>query len=459
MQNIPNMTDINSFKKIHFIGIGGCSMSGLALLFKNKGFYVQGSDVKESPFTKCLEKEGVNVFIGHRAENLGDCDLVVYSAAIKPDNVERKEAERRGITSYERSCALGILSGEYKTVVGVSGCHGKTTITSMLALINKEAQLDATVHVGGFVDFLGCGVHPGGHDRFITEACEYVESFLTLKPTMIILNNIDDDHLDYYKDIEHIENAFRKFIGLMPKGGLLIACTDDERVKRLYNEFDGRKVSYGMKDADFMPVNIAFDENGYASYELIHNGESLGSFKLSLIGAFNCLNATAATIAAIELGAEVEPIRQALSDFRPAKRRFEYYGEKDGHVIYHDYAHHPGEIKAVLDGAKRFPHRKMFAIFQCNSFTRAKELFCKELDCFNSADEVLVPDIYPGRDIDDGTVHARDMVEWIRKGGVDAKYIPTFEEISAYLDEHAHPGDLVITLGSGDVMEKTKLLL
>lgn len=453
------LPDLSKHKKMHFVGIGGCSMSGLALLFKNRGFYVQGSDKKESPFTETLKEHGVKVFIGHDPKNIGDCDLLVYSAAIKPDNPERMYASEHGIPQVERCDALGVLSGGYKSVVGVSGCHGKTTISSMLALINKEAKLDATVHVGGYVDFLGCGVNVGGHDCFITEACEYVESFLSLSPTIIIMNNIDDDHLDYFRDIDHITDAFRKFIRLMPRDGLLIACTDDERVKMLCDEYTGRKITYGIRNADYFPSNIRYDKNGYPSYTLMHGDEPVTDIKLNIIGEFNILNSIAAAVCARELGAGTESIVKAMKDFRPTRRRFEYFGEKNGHVIYHDYAHHPGEIKAVLDGASRSPHNKMYVVFQCNSYSRAKTLFCKKNDCFAPADVVIVPDIYPGREKDDGSVHARDMVKSINDSGVNAVYIPTFEEINEYLDENVRPGDLVITLGSGDVMEQTKKLL
>lgn len=450
-------------KRIHFVGIGGCSMSGLAILFKNKGFYVQGSDVKESPFTETLRDHGIKVVIGHDAQNVGDCDLLIYSAAIKESNPERKYAKENGIPELERCDALGALSHGFNNVVGVSGCHGKTTITSMLALINKYAQLDATVHVGGYIDFLGCGVYAGNDKCLITEACEYVESFLSLRPTTIILNNIDDDHLDYFRDIDHITDAFRKFINLMPVEGLLIACTDDERVNMLFDEYKGKKISYGMRNAEYFPSNIEYDENGYASYELMHdtdNGiESYGIIKLNLIGDFNVLNSIAAAICAKELGASDESITKALYDFKPAKRRFELFGEKDGHKVYHDYAHHPGEINAVLSGAARYPHNKMFVVFQCNSYSRAKTLFCKDNTCFNYADVVLVPDIYPGREQDDGSVHARDMVKAMCASGANAIYIKDFESANEYIDSHAQTGDLVITLGSGDVMEQTKKLL
>lgn len=455
--------NIDKYKKIHFVGIGGCSMSGLALLFRNRGYYVQGSDIKDSPFIQTLKEADIPVFMGHKADNVGDCDLLVYSAAIKTDNPERAYAREHGIDEMERCDALGALSGGYKEVVGVSGCHGKTTITSMLALINAYAKLDATVHVGGYVEFLGSGVNVGAHDCFITEACEYVESFLSLNPTVIILNNIDDDHLDYFRDIDHITEAFRKFIKRLPENGLLIACTDDERVRQLYDEYKGKKLSYGMTEADYFPENITYDENGYASYDLVHAADgtrqTVCRVRLNVIGDYNVLNSIAAAVCARELGAGAEAITQALCDFRPTRRRFELFGEKDGHKVYHDYAHHPGEIKAVLSGAVRYPHKRMFVVFQCNSYSRAKTLFCKKTDCFNYADVVLVPDIYPGREKDDGTVHARDMVKAICDSGANAIYIKDFEGINEYLDANAVPGDLVITLGSGDVMEQTKKLL
>lgn len=214
-----------------------------------------------------------------------------------------------------------------------------------------------------------------------------------------------------------------------------------------------------MKNAEYFPENITYDEHGYPEYDLMHNGKKTLRIKLNVIGEFNVLNSMAAAICAHEFGADTESIERALCDFRPTRRRFEYFGEKNGHVIYHDYAHHPGEIKAVLEGAKRFPHKKMIAVFQCNSYSRAKTLFCKKTDCFAPADVVLVPDIYPGREKDDGSVHARDMVKSICDSGANAIYIKDFEGINEYIDAHAQPGDLVITLGSGDVLEQTKKLL
>lgn len=454
-------------KLIHLIGIGGCSMNGLAQILCAKGYAVQGSDRAESPFTQRLNELNIPVVIGHDPKNLGDADLVIYSAAIKPDNCERQEAEKRGIPQIERSVALGILSEGYSQVVGIAGCHGKTTITSMVALICEHCdsgdggahRMDATVHVGGNVDFLNGGVRIGAHDVFITEACEYVESFLTLRPTIALINNIDDDHLDYYRDIDHIVDAFRKYVNLLPENGLFIGCSDDERVKKLMAEASVKTMSYGISDADYTPGNVTRDEFGNPSFDVMHEGKSLGRIELSVIGDYNMLNALAATVVALSLNAPFEAIKRALGEYKLTQRRFEFMGERNDIRVYHDYAHHPGEIKAALDAAKNMPHNRLICVFQCNSYSRAKTLFCGDRHYMNSADLVLVPDIYPGREVDTREVHARDMVDALERTGVNAMYIPTFEEIRAFLDSYTQPGDVVITLGSGDVYFQTKKLL
>ncbi|MCH5278776.1 MAG: UDP-N-acetylmuramate--L-alanine ligase [Christensenellaceae bacterium] len=452
--------DIRIKGKVHFIGIGGCSMNGLAQILKSRGFEVDGSDSATSPFTERLAEVGIPVKIGHSALNVEGCDTVIYSAAIKPDNPERVRAKELGIPQIERSVALGLISEGYDEVIGISGCHGKTTITSMLALIAEEGGLDATVHVGGMVDFLHGGIRLGSRELFVTEACEYVESFLTLHPTVVLINNIDDDHLDYFRDIDHITDAFRKFIRRMPEDGLLIGCTDDIRVRGLLKEYGGRELTYGLDtafDPDYYPVNESYDELGCPSFDLMRRNECLGRITLHVPGRHNMLDAVAAAAVALSHGTKFTIVAGALSHFHSVKRRFEYYGERGGVRIFHDYAHHPAEIRAALDCGMRTPHERMFIVFQCNSYTRAKTLFTGAVDCFEGATKVLVPDIYPGREKDDGSVHARDMVDAINAVTDNAKYIPTFEQINDYLMENARPGDIVITLGSGDVYKRTNL--
>ena len=456
---------LDNIKRIHLIGIGGCSMNGLAQILRARGYEVGGSDSTESPFTERLRELGIPFTIGQKAENVEGSDLVIYSAAIKPENPERARAKELGIPEMERSEALGWLSESYKNVVGIAGCHGKTTITSMLALIAERGGLDATVHVGGFVEFLKGGTRIGSHDLFITEACEYVESFLTLRPTVALINNIDDDHLDYFKDIDHITDAFRKFIRLIPEGGLFIGCSDDERVRGLLAEFKGsvNELSYGLdrgNSPDYYPENAVYDDFGCPSYDLMFRGEKVGRVTLHVPGQHNMLNSIAAMTVALSHGTDFDTAASALAEFKNTRRRFEYYGERNGVRVFHDYAHHPSEIRAAVDSALRTPHKNVYCVFQCNSYTRAKTLFCgHQGDCFAGVGKVLVPDIYPGREKDDGSVHARDMVNAINEATGNALYLSTFEEISDWLLQNASEGDVVVTLGSGDVYIQTNKLL
>ena len=450
---------LDEAKRIHFIGIGGCSMSGIARILKSQGHEVTGSDRDHTQFTDRLERDGVTVYYGHKAEQAANADLIVYSAAIKPDNPERVYGREHGIPELERSVALGQLSARFHEVVAVAGCHGKTTITSMLAFVNEAANLDATVHVGGFMELLGGGVRLGKSDLFITEACEYVESFLTLKPTIAIVNNIDNDHLDYYGDIEHIVEAFRKFLALVPPTGTILACTDDSYVCDLLKELGDNVITYGLKEGDIHADSIRFDDLGFPSFDLIDRGENVGRVTLKVPGQHNVINALAVYGTAKLCGVSFADYALAMERFQNTSRRFELLGEKNGVKVFHDYGHHPNEIKETLAAATHVPHGKIFCVFQCNSYTRARTLFCENVTCFRDADEVLVPDIYPGREIDTGIVHARDMVDGINRETHNAQYLGTFENIAAYLDAHAVPGDIVITVGSGDVYRQSQKLL
>lgn len=457
--NIKGLSDYRG-KRIHFIGIGGCSMSGLAMVLKNIGFEVSGSDMRESAFTEKLQKEGIPFTIGHNADNIKGAGLVVYNAAIKSSNPEFAAAAEQNIPMMQRSELLGKLSAEYNTVACVSGCHGKTTITSMIALILSTADVDATVHVGGMIDFLGGGVRLGKSDVFVTEACEYVESFLTLNPTHIIVNNIDDDHLDYYRDIEHIYSAFHKFVSLMDSRGVLFGNGDEPLVQRLMSESNIQKYTYGLGAGnDFTAANIEFDENGSPSFDFIVSGQNKGRIKLNIPGRHNVVNALAAmAMSSTVFHASMESCTRALAAYHLAGRRFELLGERNGVKIIHDYAHHPSEIDACLQAARLYPHKKLWALFQCNSFTRARTLKDKYAKAFSAADEVIVPDIYPGRDIDRGDIHAKDLVDAISRNS-SCVYVPTFDNIREFLDKNAHQGDIVIALGSGDINKQSYKLL
>lgn len=453
------MAHIDNAKRIHLIGIGGCSMNGLAQILKKQGHEVTGSDREATQFTGSLDASGIPYSIGHTCEYVDDAELVIYSAAIKPDNPERVRARALGIPELERSVALGQLSERYDAVVAIAGCHGKTTITSMLAGVNELADLHATVHVGGYVEALHGGVRVGGEKTLITEACEYVESFLTLRPTIALINNIDDDHLDYYRDIDHIVSAFERFLSLLPPDGTCIACVDDARVRALAMACGRRVITYGLTGGDYTAADITYNNQGCPIFTVLKNGKPLGNVALSVPGRHNIVNALGVCAVATELGVPFATYAQSLAAFRNTKRRFEYYGERNGVRVFHDYGHHPSEIAATLDAASRVPHGKLYCVFQCNSYTRARTLFCGDTRCFAQADMVLVPDIYPGREQDTGAVHARDMVAAINAATHNAVYLGTFENIRAWLDENSAPGDLVVTVGSGDVYKQTKKLL
>ena len=434
-------------------------MNGLARILSSLGYQVNGSDRTESNFTRFVRSKGIPVSIGHDPHNVDGAGLVVYSAAIKPENPEMQRAKELGIPCLDRATLLGQLSDHYPEVIGIAGCHGKTTITSMTALILKEANLDATVHVGGETDFLEAGVSIGNGPIFLTEACEYVNSFLTLSPKMVLIHNIDDDHLDFFADIHEIYASFEKFLNKLPDDGVFFACTDDELVCKLAASCDKEIVRYGLHEAQgYTALNIEYNEFGHPSFDLALAGKPLFRVQLHVPGVHNIQNALAAIAVGRRLGAADAVIASALEEYHLAKRRFEYYGEVDGVKIYQDYAHHPNEIAACLQGASKVPHKKLWVVFQCNSYSRAKTLLDKYSLAFSDADEVLVPDIYPGREVDTGIIHARDLVEGVKKSCPNTHYIPTFEEIKAYLKPRWQKGDILVALGSGDVYVQIKKL-
>lgn len=448
------MIDLDQYrgKQVHFIGIGGCSMSGLAQILKTNGFQVTGSDIRESAFTEKLKALQIPFSIGHKEKNAAGAGLVVYSAAIKPENPEFAYAKAHGIPMLERSVLLGILSQSYSRVACVSGCHGKTTITSMLALIMQSANIDCTVHVGGMVDFLGGGVKLGTSDIFITEACEYVKSFLTLSPKYILVNNIDDDHLDFFRDIEEIYQTFVQFVRKLGEDSVLIVNESDPLALRLRGEVSCRQITYGTDKSDWNIAGVSFNEMGSGRATLLHHGKPAVQISLNVPGLHNLQNAMAAVLYAHEVfGVDLKTATDALTHYHLAERRFQLVGEREGVKIFHDYAHHPSEIQACIQAAHIYPHKKLWIVFQCNSFTRARTLRKKYGQSFALADEVLVPDLYPGRDADRGDIHATDLVAEINKNSRNARYLPSFQDIKRYLLENWQPGDIVVTLGSGDV--------
>lgn len=437
---------------IHFIGIGGISMSALAEICINKKYNVSGSDMHGSELTEKLASQGAKIFIGHAKENISDdIDIVVYTAAIHPDNPELIEAKNKNKLTINRAAFLGQLMREYKNSIAVSGTHGKTTTTSMLSTIFEHAELDPTILVGGNLKSIGGNVKIGHSDHFITEACEYVDSFLNFNPKIAIVLNIEEDHLDYFSGIDEIKASFNKFGKLLPSDGYFVINGDNQNMDILH-DVKAKAIKFGKKESnDVIIENIAFDDLGCGSFDLNYIGKKLTGFKLSVPGLHNIYNATSAIIVSLVSGIDLETVKEGIIDYTGVGRRFERKGQYNGAAIIDDYAHHPTEIKATLSTAKRFKKGTLWCVFQPHTYSRTISLLDEFAEAFYSADKVIITDIYAAREDDPGTVHSRDLVEKLQHNNVDAIYISQFEDIVKYLKENVKENDVVITTGAGPI--------
>ena len=445
------------FKKpihIHFIGIGGISMSGLAEILLEEGFTISGSDSKKSPLTESLEAKGAIISYGQNASNItDDIDLVVYTAAIHKDNPELIEAVSRRLPRLSRAELLGQLMTNYKTSIAVSGTHGKTTTTSMLSYILLNADLDPTISVGGILQAIGGNIRVGHSQTFITEACEYTNSFLHFFPRIGIILNIEEDHLDFFKDLNDIRHSFHQFAGLLPEDGALVINSDIQNYPEIYEGLSCRIITYGLQhDADYSAASISFDERGAVSFDLLKHGENQGRIELSVPGVHNVSNALAAIATAELLDIDPQTIRNGLKLFTGTDRRFEYKGTFQGVTVIDDYAHHPTEIMATLKAAANYPHKELWCVFQPHTYTRTKAFFKEFAEALSHADHIVLADIYSARETDDLGISSADLAEAIQKLGKNAIYLPSFEAIEDYLKKHCASGDLLITMGAGDVV-------
>lgn len=438
---------------VFFVGVGGSSMSGLAGLLKEMGYRVKGSDRTASHKTEALVKKGIPVCIGHDAQNVRGADLIVYSAAIKPDNPERAEASRLHIPQIERAALIGQLMEGYEARIGVSGTHGKTTTTAMLAQVLVECGTQPTIHIGGELDAVGGSTLLGKRDVFLTEACEFSGSFLQFKPNVAVILNIDEDHLDYYKDLDDIERAFAAFAALTPSDtGLCVGWGDDLRVRRVMEQSGRRCRFYGLSPANELRAeNISYDEYGRPHCTVTLFGHPLCELDLQVACEHNLLDALAVIAVAERLELPMAKVAQSLGRFTGAHRRFELTSLTDGVMVYTDYGHNPAEIKNALKIARLQPHERLIAVWQPHTYSRTKKLFDKFLDTFEDADMVLVTDICAARETDPGDIASRMLIEPLRARGVDAYLTPTFDDAEAFLRAHWRPGDLVISHGCGDI--------
>ncbi len=460
MMNTPHIRDYVG-KHVHMIGIGGSSMSGLAQLLLENGYILTGSDNLETYATKKLREEyGVPVTIGHKAENVHGADVVVYTVAILPDNPERVELARLGIPCIERATLLGQLMEGYPNAIGICGTHGKTSTTAMLSQALIGAGEDPSIHIGGTLDFIGGNVRAGKSDTFVTEACEFNASFLHLRPTVAVVLNIEEDHLDFYRDIHHIQETFGQFLALLPEDGIAIGNGADERIMQLFQQLSCRWYSFGLTDScDYHPANLGYNELGMGCFDFCFGTEVLGHVELRVPGEFNVENALAALACAHTQGADMTKACAALSEFAGAHRRFELTSVIDGVKLYHDYGHNPTEMKNALAVAHKQPHNRLWAVMQPHTFSRVKRLFSDYLTCTRIADITLVTDIYAAREKDPGDIKAEMLVEGMQRNGINAIHTPSFDDTEAYLRAHWQPGDLVLTMGCGNINQLNDQIL
>ncbi|MBV9957462.1 MAG: UDP-N-acetylmuramate--L-alanine ligase [Acidobacteria bacterium] len=451
-----------SIGNIHFVGIGGIGMSGIAEVLCNLGFRVSGSDAKKSSVTERLEKLGVEVTEGHRAENVGDAHVVVRSTAVRDDNPELIEARQRSIPVIPRAEMLAELMRLKPHTVAVAGSHGKTTTTSMVATVLGYAKLDPTVVVGGVVGAFGSNARLGKSDLMVAEADESDRSFLMLTPTIAVVTNIDREHMDYYRDMDDVRECFTSFVNKVPFYGAAILCLDDPQVQAVIPHVKRRRVSYGLSaQADISAHGIRFDQVFGSSFTVWQGAEALGEVTLHVPGLHNVYNALAAIAVGFELDVPFEQIAEALKLFTNADRRFQFKGEEAGVLVVDDYGHHPTEIKATLAAAKiGSAGRRIVVLFQPHRYSRTQDQMEGFAQSFNNADALLVADIYAASEDPIEGVTSEALTEAIKRyGHKNARYIGALDGAAEILREHVREGDLVITLGAGPVYRAGEQLL
>jgi len=454
--------NLNDPKHVYFIGIGGISMSGLAELLLSKGFTVSGSDMKCSELTTRLEEKGATIYYDQSVSHIGeDTQIVVYTAAVRAGNADLDYATANGIPTLSRAELLGLVMKTYECPIAISGTHGKTTTTSMVSEILLKAGTDPTLSIGGMLPSIGGNFRIGGGKHFVTEACEYTNSFLHFYPLLGIILNIDADHLDFFKDLNDIRNSFREFAKLIPEEGLLIINGDIPNLHKFILDLKCRIITVGHDESsDYYAKDVVLDENAHATYTVMKHGEEEGRrCSLGVPGMHNVYNSLAAIALSDYLGIDDNIVINALKEFGGSKRRFEYKGDrltadKTGHFhIYDDYAHHPTEIKATIQTALKVPHNELWVIFQPHTYTRTKALMTDFAEALAPADHVILTDIYAARETDDLGISSATLVKHVRSHGTECHHISDFGAIEKFVSQNCTNDDMLITMGAGDVVK------
>lgn len=454
--------NFNNPCKVYFIGIGGISMSGFARLLHENGFDVYGSDIKESKITKNLSLSGIHIVYGQSASNItNDISFVVYTAAIQSDNPELLAAKKLGIPVMERAEMAGQVMKNYNNSIAIAGTHGKTTTTSMLSHIYLAANKNPTISVGGILAVINGNIRIGGKEDFIIEACEYTNSFLKFFPTAGIILNIEADHLDFFKDINDIRSSFRQFAELIPDNGVLVINSGINNLSYITDNLACKVITFGTDiTSSYSATGISYDTNGYGSFNIVKYGKDTGRhIKLNVTGEHNISNALAVIAMADYYGIPEDTIKEGLFAYKGTERRFEVKGSFNGVTVVDDYAHHPDEIKATLNAASRYPHKHLWCVFQPHTYTRTRSLLTDFASSLSLAENVILADIYAAREADPGDISSQTLQNEMEKHGKKAYYFPSFKEIEDFLYEHCTSGDLIITMGAGDVVNIGEHLL
>ncbi len=452
MNDIDNL--LKHIKKIHFIGIGGSGMCPLAEILLSEGYEITGSDNNTGDNIDKLRSLGVEITMGQKAENIAGAEMIVYTAALLPDNVELVAAKKSGIPTFERSKLFGAITRMYNNCVGICGTHGKTTATSMLTQILITANADPTAVIGGKLPLIDSHGRVGKSETMVCEACEFVDTFLDLSPDVAVILNIDADHLDYFKTVDNLIASFTKFANLATR--LIIANGDDEKTMKSIKDINNKNIiTFGFNESnDYYAKNVTFNRGAFPQFDVYHKGELLGNVSLNVPGKHNVLNAMAAVVAAVDVGADFDSIKKALLEFKGAGRRFEIIGEYNGVTIADDYAHHPAELKATLEAAMKMEYNEVWAVFQPFTFSRTSMLLDEFADVLQIPQHTVLTEIMGSREVNTYGIKTEHLAEKI-PGCV---WFKTFDEVADYIVKNAKPNDLVITLGCGDVYKAAKLM-
>ena len=446
-------------KTIHFIGIGGISMSGIANMLKNDNLKITGSDQKQSLITDDLIKNGIKVTIGSNLADVKNSDVIIYTAAIKDDNPELIMAKKLNKEIFERSVALGILSKSYNNRFCIAGTHGKSTTTGMLANVFLKADLNPTIQIGAFMKEINNNYYVGSKDYLVMESCEYKNSFLNFFPMDSIITNIDADHLDYFKTFDNIKNSFLSFSKLIPKTNFLIINSDDENSLYLKDELNN-VISIGINNiSNYQAQNISYSSEGYPTFDVFKNNNFLINIKLSVRGLHNIYNSLSVFALAHLHIKDIGVIKKGIESYKGVGRRFEYIGNYKGALIYDDYAHHPKELITTLDSIKKMKFNKSYAIFQAHTFSRTKEHFNEFVQTLAQFENIIIAPIFAAREENVYNIKEEDLVNEIKKINNSVIYLNSFEKIVDYLKENLKEEDLAITIGAGNINEVGKKLI